>query len=247
MSGRGKGSTLTKDQYYDICFKIRKIFNSSHQAEYTQVLKINDPVLRNIALYFAEIYNELNTFCSSSCLSTGRNCIQQCKDHCEYLNKWLHEKEALYTSHGKCAQNRKLWSTYIEPLVNKLIQNTETEGSWCTIKSVIYNGYLPENWIPKSCNNTDPIEVSPSCNNVPGHASEGLSRSHSSSSQLSPASAALGYFSPFRYWLNNFTRRIKRTTYNNNEASEELYGSSSSSALPLENSNIHMAYHSKRS
>ncbi|SBS80951.1 hypothetical protein POVCU2_0007680 [Plasmodium ovale curtisi] len=127
------------------------------------------------------------------------------------------------------------------------MQNAETEGSWCTIKSVRYNGYLPENWIPNSCNNTDPIEVSPNCNNVPGYESEGLSQSHSGSSQLSPASAALDYFSPFRYWLNNFTRRIKRTTYNNNEASEELYGSSSSSALPLGNSNIHMAYHSKRS
>lgn len=75
------------------------VFNSS-QAEYTQVLKINDPVLRNIELYFAEIYNELNTFCTLSCSSTGKNCIHQCKDHCEYLNKWLHEKEALYTSRG---------------------------------------------------------------------------------------------------------------------------------------------------
>ncbi|SBT33198.1 hypothetical protein POVWA2_015390 [Plasmodium ovale wallikeri] len=50
----------------------------------------------------------------------------------------------------------------------------------------------------------------------------------------------------FRYWLNNFTRKIKKTTYNNNEASEELYGSSSSSSLPLGNSNIHMAYHFRR-
>lgn len=73
------------------------------------------------------------------------------------------------------------------------MQNAETEGSWCTIKSVRYNGYLPENWIPNSCNNTDPIEVSPNCNNVPGYESEGLSQSHSGSSQLSPASAALDY------------------------------------------------------
>ncbi|SBT02615.1 PIR Superfamily Protein [Plasmodium ovale curtisi] len=246
MSGR-KATTLTDVQYYELCFKVRNEFKSSEQAQYTEVLTINEPVLRNIALYFTELYYELNLRCSSSCTLTGNGCIELCKKQCEYLNKWLHEKEALYTSHGKCDLNKKLWNTYIVKLFDKLTQNGEADGRWCNLNNLTYKGFLPEGWTPDSCKNEKSIEVSASCNHVPGYASEGLSQSHAVSSQLSPASAALGYFSPFRYWLNNFTRRIKRTTYNNNEASEEFYGSSSSSSLPLGNSNIHMAYHSKRS
>lgn len=156
-----KGSKLTKDQVYDVFYKLPNKFDNTEYPEYRDVLKLSDPVLRNISLYLIQHYKYADVYCS---LNEG------CVLLCEIMNKWLNEKEAIYTSNGECQLNRKLWDNYIDNLWKNLEKSSE-KPNWCQRKRDNYNGNYPKDWIPKTCNNTDSIDVSVSCSYDPEYKS----------------------------------------------------------------------------
>ncbi|SBS89101.1 PIR Superfamily Protein [Plasmodium ovale curtisi] len=51
----GKSNELTKDQYYEMFFRVRNSFNNVTCVQYDDVLHTNDQVLRNTVLYLNKL------------------------------------------------------------------------------------------------------------------------------------------------------------------------------------------------
>ncbi|SBS92566.1 PIR Superfamily Protein [Plasmodium ovale curtisi] len=149
MSG---GKVLTTAQYYELFFKIRDTFNSNNDGEYDKFLHNTDQTLRNISMYLIEHYkNDYYYICSSA--PSGNECTQRCK----YLNTWLNEKRAIYTSNGKCSYYNELWKNYVEDLWNEIDKTWKTEHK-CIRNATSSNKEFPEKKISLYCN-LSPSEV----------------------------------------------------------------------------------------
>ncbi|SBT73836.1 PIR protein [Plasmodium ovale] len=146
-----KSSKFDKGEYYDTFFLIRSIFNNVGDNEYSKYLHENDQVLRNIGMYLVENYKNAYSYCEMSA---------DCKERCEYLNKWLNEKQALYTSNGKCTYNDKLWAHYIEELWKQLENESGKEEKCERVKT---NREFHEKLLNNSCKNGTPVEMPRNC------------------------------------------------------------------------------------
>ncbi|SBT00444.1 PIR Superfamily Protein, partial [Plasmodium ovale curtisi] len=236
-------------QNYDLFYGERTKFIDIDNIAHTDILKVNDPVLRNNALYLIQYYNDVNPRCSM---------VDDCSLFCELMNKWLNEKEAIYTSNGKCALNYKLWNTYIEKLWNVLGTNSD-KGNWCKRERPKYvNNNYPQDWIPESCNNPDSIDISISCNYDPYNKTLELPTPDYSTSPRISFSQSYGYvlfvllltsillykFSPLGTWLDNKIGNKNRIRENiNSEAMEEFPRSSAYTSSPS-SSKFNVIYHS---
>ncbi|SBS95685.1 PIR Superfamily Protein [Plasmodium ovale curtisi] len=150
------GKKLSVGDYYDIFFKIRDEFNSLMDDEYAEYLYKEDQVLLNIALYLLENFKGGYIY---SC-----NEEKDCNERCTYLNKWLNEKKALYTSNGNCTHNNKLWEQYIEGLWNEL-QRDSGEDKKC--ERVKLKKKFPVKRLIPSCNNSNTVKIEASCPKLP--------------------------------------------------------------------------------
>ncbi|SBT54953.1 PIR Superfamily Protein [Plasmodium ovale wallikeri] len=152
----GTGKKLEKGDYYDSFFKLRGTFNNIRENEYTQFLYNKDQVLRNIALNLIENYEAQYKLCKTS---------NENKECCNYLNKWLNEKKAIYTSNTKCKSHNDLWEHYIEKLWKEMQQDVQ-EKERCQ-RNTSGPQYFPSQWIIPSCDNDNPVEILSSCPEVP--------------------------------------------------------------------------------
>ncbi|SBS95464.1 PIR Superfamily Protein, partial [Plasmodium ovale curtisi] len=178
------GKKLTELQNYEFFHKERSQFHYSDNSAYTDVLKTNDPVLRSLSLYLIQYYNDVSTRCSLN---------DDCTLTCEIMNKWLNEKEAIYTSNGKRALNSKLWNTYIEELWN-ILGKSSAKQNWCKRDRPKYgNNEYPDDWIHENCNNTKSIDVSLNCANNPYYKSQEVRPLGDSSSSGSAITEFYGY------------------------------------------------------
>ncbi|SBT57344.1 PIR Superfamily Protein [Plasmodium ovale wallikeri] len=242
------GDKLSKVQIYDIFHTVPSTFTDTEYSAYMDVLEANDPVLRNISLYFIQHFNNLNVRCAVN---------DDCDLPCEIMNKWLNEKEAIYTSNGECTLNVKLWEKYIEKLW-KTLGESSSEPNWCSRSRYTHNKKYPKNWIPHTCSNDETIDVSLSCNNNPYYKPEKVPAESVSSSSGSNISEFYGYvlfvvllssiflykFSPLGTWLDNKTGKKNRIRENINvEAMEELTRSSEYTSSPS-SSKFNVIYHS---
>lgn len=87
-----------------------------------------------------------------------------CAKRCSHLNTWLNEKQALYTSNGKCTHHNKLWKQYIEALWTQLQQDS---GKEVKCERVILNKRFPDKWLIPSCKNSNSLEMKSSCPDPP--------------------------------------------------------------------------------
>ncbi|SBS89127.1 PIR Superfamily Protein [Plasmodium ovale curtisi] len=145
-----------KWEYYKIYFKIRSSFNNNQDNEYGDYLHASDQVLRNIAMYLVENYKaDYKNTC---------DIFDDCKERCEYLNTWLNEKKALYTSNGKCTNHSTSWEKYIEGLWKKLEEDAEEQKKCKRIPLTEKN--FDKKWITQNCNNSTAAEVPRNCPDV---------------------------------------------------------------------------------
>ncbi|SBT02703.1 PIR Superfamily Protein [Plasmodium ovale curtisi] len=240
------GSKLTKDKVYDVFHTVPNNFDDTEYGEYRDVLELSDPVLRNISLYLIQHYKYAKVYCSFN-----KGCVLLC----EIMNKWLNEKEAIYTSNGECQLNRKLWDKYIDNLWKKLEKSSE-KPNWCQRRRDNYKENYPKDWIPKTCNNSDSIDVSVSCSHDPEYkplqfAPAGNLCSGSTISQFYGyvlfvvllSSILLYKFSPLGTWLDNRIGNRNRIRENiNSEAMEEL--SRTTAYTSPSSSKFNVIYHS---
>ncbi|SBT52324.1 PIR Superfamily Protein [Plasmodium ovale wallikeri] len=229
--------TLTKEECYGMFFKIRNNFNTSHEAAYTRALSTSDPVLRSIALYFAEYYNEAKAHCGLC-----DNCIN-CTNLCKYLNLWLNEKKALYTSHGKCEYNQNIWDEYIEKLWDAL-KGSENETSWCPRDHVNYKGIFPKEGIPTSCNSKEPIQFSIQCKGSSDSEHFAYVPTNTCTSKISTVAAAMGYFSPIgNYLMSTLVRGKRKLKSINEELNNHEFTDLNNNHEHSENSPFNVLYH----
>ncbi|GAW84671.1 variable surface protein [Plasmodium gonderi] len=248
---------LNDKQCYEAFFKIRDSFNTSYEAHYTNILNTNDPFLRNIAFYLIEIYSDAKTFCYYMCDDDKEDCKEKCKKYCKYLNDWLNEKKSLYTSHGMCEYNKKIWNEYIEKLWETL--TSQHEKIWCERKNTSYTDTFPNKLIPKSCNNNSPIEFSINCQNIEDSSDLVYSPSCSTLSRFSIFAASIGYvffgiitlyisiykFSPMNSWMRYFIRDNKMKLQNiYKRITQRIPKHSDKANEEYLNSNFHVLYDS---
>ncbi|SBT56939.1 PIR Superfamily Protein [Plasmodium ovale wallikeri] len=242
-------TNLQKHQYYKIFFKIRKEFKNDDEANYTNVLSTNDTVLRNVALYLAENYVEAYTRCSG---------LDDCSDYCKYLNIWLNEKKAMYTSNGSCQLHENLWKTYIEELWNKLESDKENK-EWCKRNDDETKLPFPNDKLSSSCKNAESVDFSYTCERQ--NVVNAITQCPSSTcpSQISPASSTFGYVlfaflaigiflfncSPLKIWLNTLVGKKKiMRDYMNESENEEIDTNNTRDEDTSENRRMRMVYHS---
>ncbi|SBS93152.1 PIR Superfamily Protein [Plasmodium ovale curtisi] len=108
------GKKLTPEQYYGVFFKIRSSFTNNRDSEYDKFLHKTDQALRNISMYLIENYKGGYEGCRF--VESGKHC----QEYCKYLNEWLNEKQAIYTSNAKCSYYNQLWKDYVEDLWTEL-------------------------------------------------------------------------------------------------------------------------------
>ncbi|SBT02612.1 PIR Superfamily Protein [Plasmodium ovale wallikeri] len=142
------GKKLTPSEYYEIFFKIRNTFNSNKDGEYDNFLHKTDQSLRNISMYLIENYIADYSHCSNK---------EDCVERCKYLNEWLKEKKAIYTSNGKCTFYNKLWEEYIDELWDKLDESIQNSNK-CKRDANLSGKNFPGNKFSEYCNKT-PLEV----------------------------------------------------------------------------------------
>ncbi|SBT73325.1 PIR protein [Plasmodium ovale] len=244
---------LTNEQCYDIFFTVRNNFNTSHEAAYTGALKSTDAFIRNIALYLAENYNDAKAHCSL-CDNSADTCTKLCK----YLNKWLDEKKALYTCHGKCTYNKKIWDQYIESLWINL-KGSEVQKEWCPRNDSVSSYNFPNDKIPDSCNNDKPTEFTIICNGAEDDDHYVLAPSTRCSS-VSTFSLAMGYvlfcillisillykFSPLGICLKNIIKgKIIRENIDEDQ-NDELYRNVENDMVSSINRRFNVVYNSVR-
>ncbi|SBT00473.1 PIR Superfamily Protein [Plasmodium ovale curtisi] len=243
------GKKLTELQNYEFFHKERSQFHYSDNSAYTDVLKTNDPVLRSLSLYLIQYYNDVSTRCSLN---------DDCTLTCEIMNKWLNEKEAIYTSNGKRALNSKLWNTYIEELWN-ILGKSSAKQNWCKRDRPKYgNNEYPDDWIHENCNNTKSIDVSLNCANNPYYKSQEVRPLGDSSSSGSAITEFYGYLlfvillssillyklSPLGTWLDNKVRNKNRIRESiNAEVMDEFSRTLPYNSSPL-SSKFNVVHHS---
>ncbi|SBT74465.1 PIR protein [Plasmodium ovale] len=147
------GKELSVGDYYNIFFKIRDKFNNVMDDDYVQYLYKEDQVLLNIALYLLENFKGEYIY---SC-----NEVKECKQRCTYLNKWLNEKKALYTSNTKCKNHNDLWGHYIERLWEKMQEGID-QSKRCQ-RDVLEKQSFQDKWIIPICKNENSLEMKSSC------------------------------------------------------------------------------------
>ncbi|SBT55756.1 PIR Superfamily Protein [Plasmodium ovale wallikeri] len=130
-------NSLTDGKYYQIFFKIRDSFNNNNDHEYDQFLHKTDQTLRNISMYLIE--NFKGDYDACRIIPTEKDCEKRCN----YLNAWMNEKKAIYTSNGKCAYYNELWEEYVENLWKKIDESEQSEYK------CIRNGTLSKTEFPK--------------------------------------------------------------------------------------------------
>ncbi|SBS90177.1 PIR Superfamily Protein [Plasmodium ovale curtisi] len=241
-------TNLQKHQYYEIFFKIRKEFINHNEANYTNVLSTNDTVLRNVALYLAENYIEAYTRCSD---------LDNCSDYCKYLNKWLNEKKAIYTSNGTCQLHENLWKRYIEELWKKLESDKKKE--WCKRNDHETKLTFPDDKLSNSCKNTESVDFSHTCERENVVNSMEQCPSSTLPLQISTASSTFGYVlfaflaigifllncSPLKIWLNTLVGKKKiMRDYMNESENEEIDTNTTRDRNTSENRRMRMVYHS---
>ncbi|SBT39506.1 PIR Superfamily Protein [Plasmodium ovale wallikeri] len=244
MSGRNQ---LKEHQYYEILFNIRNSFNTIHQSNYSRTFDTNDPVLRNIAIYISEIYNDANARCNMS---------GNCPKLCDYVNKWLNEKQALYTMHGKCKLNTELWNRYIENLFT-ILSSSDISSKWCDRKPFQYKSHPSEESIPSSCNNDKSIDFSVSCVDTPGFEMFKAETPRCPPCYTSIASISIGYilfgiviisvllykFIPMRSWSSELIRwKQKIRRYLNDQTTQELISDYENDVTASENRRFNIVY-----
>ncbi|SBT84926.1 PIR protein [Plasmodium ovale] len=137
-------------------YTLRGTFNNIDDNEHRKFLNNSDQTLRNIALNLVENYKAQYEVCKT------KNDYKEC---CNYLNKWLNEKRALYTSNAKCKSHNELWEHYIEGLWTKMQEHVEKEEEKCKRK-VSGPDFFQDKWIISSCNNSQSIVIQDSCPEV---------------------------------------------------------------------------------
>lgn len=148
-----QGKELSVGDYYNIFFKIRDTFNNVTEEYYKEYLYKGDQFLLNIALYLLENYNgDYKYFCDID---------KERKERCDYLNRWLNEKKALYTSNTKCKSHNDLWDRYIERLWDRMQEGAE-ENKRCQ-RNVSDKKTFQDIWIIPSCNSSNSVEIEKSC------------------------------------------------------------------------------------
>ncbi|SBS92871.1 PIR Superfamily Protein [Plasmodium ovale curtisi] len=147
------GRKLSVENYYNIFFKIRDKFNNVIDDDYVEYLYREDQVLLNIALYLLENFKGEYIYSCKEDID--------CKERCTYLNKWLNEKKALYTSNTKCKNHNDLWGHYIERLWEKMQEGVE-QSKRCQ-REVLEKQYFQDKWIIPSCKNENSVEMESSC------------------------------------------------------------------------------------
>ncbi|SBT83958.1 PIR protein [Plasmodium ovale] len=139
------GKILTKSDYYDLFFKIRNAFNSNKDGEYDKFLHKTDQVLRNISMYLIE--NFKGDYEGCVLIESGK----YCSERCNYLNTWLNEKKAIYTSNGRCSYYNELWKLYVEDLWNE-IDKTINPQHKCTRNGTLSKTEFPKEKLSLYCN-----------------------------------------------------------------------------------------------
>ncbi|SBS92259.1 PIR Superfamily Protein [Plasmodium ovale curtisi] len=151
-----KQAALKEVDYYKIFYKIEENFHNVLEDTYETFLCEDDQVLRYIAMYLLENYmGQYHFACTAA---------SDCTERCKHLNNWLNEKQALYTSNGKCTHNNKLWEQYIEGLWKEL-QRDSGEDKKC--ERVKLEKKFPVKWLISSCNNSNPVKIEKSCPEPP--------------------------------------------------------------------------------
>lgn len=157
---------FSKENTYEKLFSYDIKFPNKESADYTNVSKTNDVVLQNVALLLTENFLDLALLNRTH---TKPN------SYCQLLNKWLNEKELIYTCAGKCKKNKNLWDNYIEKLWTALSetkvtvikesdgQGHEQKQNWCERSRYNNTNPFASEWIPKRCD-TDDSEFSESLN-----------------------------------------------------------------------------------
>ncbi|SBT01738.1 PIR Superfamily Protein [Plasmodium ovale curtisi] len=207
-----------KGKYYDFYFITRGIFNSIKDNEYSEFLHNSDQVLRNIGLNLVENYDAQYKVCKMS---------NDSKECCNYLNKWLNEKRALYTSNQACKSHKDLWEHYIEGLWKKMQAELEEEDQ-CK-RDNTGPKHFQDKWIIPSCNIITPIKVEKSCPNVPAPVPE--TRKQECPSQAAPtyssckAALTTTYFSSVGIKINNLIRGKKINKRNTDEENNDSFRS----------------------
>ncbi|SBT56700.1 PIR Superfamily Protein [Plasmodium ovale wallikeri] len=144
-------NSLTDGKYYQIFFKIRDSFNNNNDHEYDQFLHKTDQTLRNISMYLIE--NFKGDYDACRIVDTENDCEKRCK----YLNTWMNEKKAIYTSNGKCSYYNELWKTYVEDLWIEIDKSMNHQHK-CTRSANLSTNKFPSDKLSEYCNKT-PLEV----------------------------------------------------------------------------------------
>ncbi|SBT56802.1 PIR Superfamily Protein [Plasmodium ovale wallikeri] len=144
-------NSLTDGKYYQIFFKIRDSFNNNNDHEYDKFLHKTDETLRNISMYLIE--NFKSDYDACRIIPTEKDCEKRCN----YLNAWMNEKKAIYTSNGKCTYYNELWKTYVEDLWIEIDKTMNREHK-CTRSADLSTNKFPNDKFSVFCN-MNPSEV----------------------------------------------------------------------------------------
>ncbi|SBT55645.1 PIR Superfamily Protein [Plasmodium ovale wallikeri] len=218
---------LNEVDYYKTFYKIQEKFHNVLEYEYENFLSKDDQVLRYIAMYLLENYKaEYHAACTLS---------SDCKERCKHLNNWLNEKQAVYTSNGKCTNNNKLWEQYIEGLWNEL-QRDSGDDKKCERDKLKKN--FPVKWLISSCNNSNPVKIVTSCPEPPEPQEKDCPLSEA------PTSSSCKAFSSVGMMLNNLIRGKKIKKRNMDNENNESFRSPDNSDIESLDRRFNVIYNS---
>ncbi|SBT01343.1 PIR Superfamily Protein, partial [Plasmodium ovale curtisi] len=216
---------------------IRILFNNNSGGQYDKFLHKTDQVLRNISMYLIENYKGDYSHCGQ---------LKDCVNRCKYLNEWLNEKKAIYTSNGKCSYYNQLWKEYIEDLWDEMDRTMSTEHK-CQRDSNFTGKEFPEQKFSLYCN------LSPS--DVLSHTCPDRAYANSCTTMLTVTYVVVGiillymYFSKFSNLGNKIKHLIKNKIGIGNhmdvQENEELL-SSQNDTMPSINRRYNLSYNSPR-
>ncbi|KMZ86856.1 hypothetical protein PVBG_04514 [Plasmodium vivax Brazil I] len=135
---------------------VRTQFYKISDEYISEIKKIKDPILRHVALYLVENYEEIKDYFSKD--KKWANNLA-----CKLLNRWLDQKKAFFTFSENCKENLNSWTQYIDPIWNKLESNNTQTG--CPRKEIFAkNVYIPKEFpptcykhVPNNYNCTQPL------------------------------------------------------------------------------------------
>ncbi|GAW83993.1 variable surface protein [Plasmodium gonderi] len=160
--------------------------------DHGDIVRTNDPILISIAAYLIENINKAKTLCALHSSNDEYESYQKvCNKLCDYLNKWLNEKCAIYTFSGNCHNNKEKWNKYIEKLWI-LLKKVDHSKNWCERKTRVYSLEFPNNLIPDICNNNN-ISLSLSNFDDKAKIQQIVHSSLSSKTYYISSSSAIGY------------------------------------------------------